>query len=76
MAGGSLLAIYCAYNVTDFKYTFNQPNEESHSTEMDTNMQSRELELMTMKLMEKSGLRTTVFQLQKKKQFACQIYIP
>ena len=76
LAGGSLLAIYCACSVTDCKYAFNQPNEESRSTEMDTNTQSRKLELTTTKLMEKSGSRTTVFQLQSKNQFACQTCFP
>ena len=80
LAGGSLLAIYCACNVTDCKYAFNQPNEESRSKELDTNTRSRKLELMTIKLimMEKSGSRTvtTVFQLHSKNQFACQICIP
>ena len=75
LSGGSLLAMYCACNVTDCKYTFNQPNKESRSTEMDTNTRSRKLESTTTKLMEKSGSRTTVFQLQSKNQFACQIYI-
>ena len=36
LAGGSLLAIYCACNDTDCKYAFNQPNEESRSKELDT----------------------------------------
>ena len=80
LAGGSLLVIYCTSNVTDCKYTFNQlnVNEESQSTEMDTNTQSRKLELTTTKLMEKSGSRTvtSLFQLQSKNQFACQICIP
>jgi hypothetical protein len=47
LAGGSLLAIYCACNVTDCKYAFNQPNEESRSKELDTNTRSRKLELTT-----------------------------
>ena len=76
LAGGSLLAIYCACNDTDCKYAFNQPNEESRSKELDTNTRSRKLELTTMKLMEKRGSRTTVLQLHYKNQFACQICIP
>ena len=76
LAGGSLLAIYCACNDTDCKYAFNQPNEESRSKELDTNTRSRKLELTTTKLMEKRGSRTTVLQLHYKNQFACQICIP
>ena len=76
LAGGSLLAIYCACNVTDCKYAFNQPNKESRSKELDTSTRSRKLEMMTTKLMEKRGSRTTVLQLQSKNQLACQICIP
>ena len=76
LAGGSLLAIYCACNDTDCKYAFNQPNEESRSKELDTNTRSRKLELTTTKLMEKRGSRTTGLQLHYKNQFACQICIP
>ena len=69
LAGGSLLAIYCACNDTDCKYAFNQPNEESRSKELGTNTRSRKLELTTTKLMEKRGSRTTGLQLPS--NFSC-----